>query len=269
MSAQDISAAFLSARRRGVALDAYPGTVPPSLEEAYTVQQISTDNWGEPIAGYKVGGIGPEWRDQYPSTRLAGPVFSSLVYVADADEITDIPVFQGGFAAYEPELIFRLKNLDRPREQITSIEQAKPYIDSVYLGAEIASSPLATLNDLGPGSIISDFGNQAGIIIGQKIDRDWIDRLSEISVETVIDGHTVGDCCVNDSDDGPLGALLFLLNHLRDNPPSGNGVAETWLSSGAITGVHKSSVGSSCTIRYRGLGALKIAMIARKTETSA
>lgn len=269
MSAQDISAAFLSARRGGFALDAYPGTVPSSMEEAYAIQHISTHNWGEPIAGYKVGGIGPEWRDQYPSSRLAGPVFLSLVYTAESDQVTDIPVFQGGFAAYEPELIFRLTNLDTPRETITSIEQAKPYIESVHLGAEIASSPLATLNELGPGSIISDFGNQAGIIIGQKIDRDWIDRLSDIEVETVIDGDMVGQCRIKDGDTGPLGALLFLLNHLRDNPPSGDAIAQTWLSSGAITGVHQATVGTSCTIRYKGLGDIKIAMTARITESAA
>jgi len=269
MSPQDISAAFLSARRKGLALDSYPGIVPTSLEAAYRVQKISIRNWGEPVLGYKVGGIGLQWRDQYPSPWLAGPVFPSVLYVAEQDRVLEVPVFMGGFAAYEPELIFRLRNLDAPREMISSLDEAKSYIADIHLGAEIASSPLATLNELGPGSIISDFGNQAGVVIGQQIEHGWIDRLSDIEVETIIDGELVGRSRVNDGDTGPLGALRFLLNHLRDDPSFAPMDSDIWLSSGAITGVHQASVGSICDVRYKNLGHIRITMTARDMEHSA
>ena len=40
---------------------------------------------------------------------------------------------------------------------------------SCALGIEIASSPLATLNDLGPGAVISDFGNNWGVVVGAAV----------------------------------------------------------------------------------------------------
>ena len=41
-----------------------------------------------------------------------------------------------------------------------------PFVQSMHIGVEVASSPLATLNDLGPGAVISDFGNNWGVVVG-------------------------------------------------------------------------------------------------------
>lgn len=265
-SASDISSAFLAARRAAIALEAYPGDVPASLEEAYAVQALSAANWGEPIAGYKVGGIGPQWREQYPSSWLAGPVFSSLVFNAKTGDRVDIPVFEGGFAAYEPELLMKLKNVSSITSEIKTIEEAKTYVSNLHIGAEIASSPLATLNELGPGSIISDFGNQAGVVIGPEIDVSWLGRFDDIHVTTTIDGEIIGKKSPGKGENGPLGALRFLLNHLMTHAPEG-GIPETiWLSSGAITGVHKSRNGTLGHIDYGDLGGFEIAMTTRKPQ---
>src|SRR3546814_1847543 len=51
-------------------------------------------------------------------------------------------------------------------------EEATAHIDMVHLGIEIASSPLPTINDLGPTVTISDFGNNNGLVIGPAI-ADW------------------------------------------------------------------------------------------------
>ena len=259
-----ISAAFLAARREARAIDAFPGDVPGSLEAAYRVQARSIRDWGEPIIGFKVGGIAPAFRDTYPSAWLAGPIFKSHLLEAKTDGPTVVSVFQGGFAAYEPELVFRLTNVRATRPRLDSHEDAMPYITAVHIGAEIASSPLKSLNALGPGSIISDFGNQSAVVVGPEIDRGWLDRLKDIQVTTFIDGNEVGSAHVASGDAGPLGALRFLLNHLRDEPYGKLDADELWLSSGAITGVHETAPGSDCTIVYEDLGVLKLRMEARK-----
>jgi len=260
----DISSRFLAARRAAKSLSSFPGTVPETLEAAYAVQARSIADWGEPVAGYKVGGIPPHWRDQYPSAWIAGPVFSSLVFTIENGERLDIPVFEDGFAAYEPELLMRLEGLSDVRQEIETIEDAKKFVKNVHIGAEIASSPLATLNDLGPGSIISDFGNQAGVIIGPEIDLDWLDRIDEIDVTTKIDGDLIGQKSPTDGENGPLGALRFLINHLIQHAPKSGLSDSIWLSSGAITGVHKSHIGTVGAFDYGPLGKFEIAMVKRQ-----
>jgi len=260
----DISSSFLAARRAAKSLSSFPGVVPETLEAAYAVQARSIVDWGEDVAGYKVGGIPPQWREQYPSSWIAGPVFSSLVFTVQNEERLDIPVFEGGFAAYEPELLMRLEGLSDVKQEIETIAEAKKFVKKVHIGAEIASSPLASLNDLGPGSIISDFGNQAGIIIGPEIDLGWLDRIDEINVTTRIDGEIIGEKSPTDGENGPLGALRFLINHLIKHAPKSGLSNAIWLSSGAITGVHKSHIGTVGAFDYGPLGNFEIAMVKRQ-----
>ena len=63
---------------------------------------------------------------------------------------------------------------------------------------------MATLNDLGPGAVISDFGNNWGVVVGAEIP-NWR-ALETIAVETFIDGQCVGTGTAHIKP-GPLGAL--------------------------------------------------------------
>lgn len=258
-----ISDAFLRARRAVQPLNDFPGDVPGDLATAYAVQNRSASRWGEPVVGYKVGGIGPQWREGYPSAWLAGPVFPSLVYRIDKDGEINIPVYDGGFAAYEPELVFILEDVSNVTEPVTSLEAAKTYVKAVHIGAEIASSPLSAINDLGPGSIISDFGNQCGVVIGPEISLDWLNHLGDILVAITIDGELIGQKPVNPGEGGPLDALRFLLNHLQNQAPETALPDSLILSSGAITGVHRAEPGSVSVLDYRPHGSFKVNMVAK------
>ncbi|MGB3456721.1 MAG: hypothetical protein WBG08_05365 [Litorimonas sp.] len=269
MNALDsISDAFLSARRNAVPLSGFPGEVPADLATAYSVQARSTERWGEPVVGYKVGGIGPQWRARYPSPWLAGPVFPSLVQSVEKDGSVEVPVYEGGFAAFEPELVFRIRGHGDLDEAVLDIETAKRFVTDVHIGAEIASSPFSGINDAGPGSIISDFGNQCGVVIGPRIDCDWLDRLEEMTVTMTIDGQHIGRTQPNPGAGGPLGALMFLLNHIRMHGLARDLPDEILLSSGAITGVHRADVGAVGRIDYDELGSMSITLT-RKTPLSA
>lgn len=259
---ENISAAFVSARRAGRALPEFPGTVPTTLEDAYAVQHASIRAWGEPIAGFKVGGVAPDFADRFPAHRLAGPVFEHLVQTVTDGGTVDVPVFKGGFAAYEAEYVMRLGGLDRLDGPVTTLEEAAGYVTALHIGAEIASSPLFTLNALGPGSIISDFGNQAGVVIGPEVDLSMLMRLPEIEVVTVIDGAEIGRATAAPAKGGPLDALQFLLNHIQTLPDDIALPDSPLLSSGAITGVHASGPGTTSTITFGQLGQFTINMTA-------
>ena len=268
-STESISAAFVAARREGRALDAFPGDVPTTPADAYAVQHASIRSWNRPVAGFKVGGIAPEFADRFPGRRLAGPVFADMVQMVENGGTVDVPVFDGGFAAYEAEYIMVLDKLDELSVPIETFAQAIPFVRALHIGAEIASSPLASLNDLGPGSIISDFGNQAGVIVGPQIGLGHVAQLPDIEVSLSIDGAEIGRASAAPAEGGPLDALRFLLNHLQTLPGDIALPDRLLLSSGAITGVHKAAPGTTSTITFGDHGHFTVRMTAATSETFA
>ncbi len=51
---------------------------------------------------------------------------------------------------------------------------------------------MAFINELGSTVVASDFGNNAGLIVGPEV-KDWRERLGELQARTEIDGKTVGE----------------------------------------------------------------------------
>src|SRR3546814_21179843 len=80
-----------------------------------------------------------------------------------------MPVFADGFAAAEAEFLLRVGTPPPADQKRFTTEEATAHIDMVHLGIEIASSPLPTINDLGPTLTTSDFGNNNGLVIGPAL----------------------------------------------------------------------------------------------------
>jgi len=251
-----ISQTLIEARisRRG--LKQYPGQLPKTLETAYRVQDLSISKWPDQIVGWKVGGIPPHLQAQYQNTRLCGPIYANNVKKIDNNKTAIMPVFENGYAAVEAEFIIELGDTSTlPSNNITE-QQAREAIEKVYIGAEIASSPIQNINDLGPAAPISDFGNNTGMIIGPEIKNWQALNLSNIPVTTIVDGTQHGPVKITSELEGPIGATKFLIEHLKQrNYKIDKG---TYISSGAITGIHDSVVGSQATLIFTDLGTLNI-----------
>lgn len=244
---------LVDARVLRTARETYAGTdIPPDLATAYAIQSRAVKLWPDELVGFKVGGIPPKFRDQYPADWLAGPVFAKNVFYAEPGQTLDFPVYQDGFAAFEPELILQVRSDAWRAHESWSAELARGTVERVFLGAEIAASPNINVNVLGPGSIISDFGNNAGIIIGGEIDLADFDKALSVVTETRIDGEHINKCPPNAAPAGPLGALAFLFNHLGANSALYDLPETLFVSSGAITGVHESHVGAVGELDYEG-----------------
>ena len=251
----------MEARKSGTPRDTFPGEVPSNLSDAYAVQGAAIKSWPDKLVGFKVGGIPEKFREKFPSDGLAGPVFEKNVFHFTDGEILDFPVFENGFAAYEPELVFQINTSNFAEEQVWTVDNARQTIERVFLGAEIAASPNINVNKLGPGSIISDFGNNAGIIVGREMPVSQLDDLLNVMVETRIDGTFIGKCSPNPVPDGPLGALAFLLEHLHANKDLYVLPDKLYVSSGAISGVHESEVGTTAEMIYEDLQTLKVQLV--------
>jgi 2-keto-4-pentenoate hydratase len=248
MTPEQISSAFRAARLGAKALDAYPGTnVPPDLDIAYAIQESAISAWPDSIAGWKVAAIQPTWRDRYPAERLAGPVFSSTIWDAGSQEV-NIPVIENGYAAVEAEFAIKLSSSIPNPQSIASPEQLLPYVEGVYAAIELAASPLATLSALGPGAVISDFGNNSGLLIGARLPDALLTAPSSAASMVEINGEVVGQGGASRIPGGPLSAFMFLINHLAAR---GRGLkAGDWVSTGASTGIHPIKIGDKMTARF-------------------
>ncbi|MDE1147830.1 MAG: 2-keto-4-pentenoate hydratase [Azospirillaceae bacterium] len=237
------AAAFVAARQTAHALPGYPGPTPIDLAQGYAAQELAIALWPDRIAGWKIGRIPLDWEETLGEPRLAGPIFARAVWQAQGAAVTPFPVFQGGFAAIEAEYVFRL-GTDAPAGKTTWTEaEAAELVATLHIGIEPAGSPLATINDLGPPIVVSDFGNNAGLILGPEI-ADWRGRSwDSMRCETVIEGKVVGRGGAAAIPGGPLSALRFLLTHLagRGRPLK----AGDLISTGATTGIHDIVAGQS------------------------
>jgi 2-keto-4-pentenoate hydratase len=182
---------FLDARRQAGGLDRYPGDLPDTLEQAYRIQDAAIARWDRTVLGWKVGRVGPPYMAQFQTNRLAGPIFS-VVEDGDGRILPAMPVFANGFAAGEAEYLLRIGSAPPKGKLDFTLEEAADLIDAVHVGIEIASSPLKTINELGPVAVISDFGNNNGLLVGAPIS-DWEKRrFEDWPVATLVDGVEVG-----------------------------------------------------------------------------
>ncbi len=244
------AAAFVEARLTGRPLTAYPEPMPVTSAEAYAIQSHAIDLWPDRIAGWKVGRINAPWDVQLGTDRLAGPIFSrQLTTAGTAPE--QAYLFAGGFGAVEGEIVIEV-SADTPDSKTDwKLEDSIDFVSTMRLGAEIASSPFAGINDHGPLVTISDFGNNNGLILGEEI-AEWR-RASpdDWHIRTLIDGREVGAANASTIPGGPLESFRAVLEICaRQGRPLRRGMQVT---TGAVTGVHPIRAGQSATIEMFGL----------------
>jgi 2-keto-4-pentenoate hydratase len=247
-----IAEAFVAARRSGAALPDFPGIIPDSLAAAYACQDAAIALWDDEIVGWKVGGVPQPMWHRFGTTRVAGPIFRRGL--RQAGGMVEYPVFVGGFAAVEAEFAFRLER-DAPADQLDWTDaEALALVGDVHISVETAGSPLATINELGSIVVASDFGNNAGLILGPGIG-EWRDRAFETRrCRTLIEGSEVGRGSAGGLAGGAVESLRFLLeNCARRGRPLKAGML---VASGAVTGVHDIKAGQSAHVDFGDFGAI-------------
>jgi 2-keto-4-pentenoate hydratase len=245
--AATIAGRFLSARRAAGSLDDYPGELPTTLEDAYRIQDEAIAAWARPIIGWKVGRINGPLVERFGADRLAGPIFDSRPASANGG-LPDMPVFARGFAAGEAEFLLRIGGTPPAGKAEFSLDEAADLIDAVHVGIEIASSPLGLINAIGPTAVISDFGNNNGLVVGAEIP-DWrASGFEDWLVRTRIDGEEIGTGKASAFPDGAIGSARFLFELMARR-----GIAlepGQWISSGAVTGVHDAVAGQRVEVEF-------------------
>lgn len=260
-----IAERFVEARAGARALADFPGAVPPSLEAAYRVQDLAIARWADAIAGWKVGYIQPQRRDASGDDRLLGPIWRRHLWPARGE--VPIPVFAGGFAAVEAEYVLRLEADADPARMRWTPEDAARLPATLLVGIEVASSPLATINALGPCVVVSDFGNNNGLVLGPEIP-DWAGRdEAGLSAETRIDGRPVGRGGAALLPGGLRAAFAFALaRSARRGRPLRKG---DLVATGNATGIHDILPGQRAQVEFAGIATLEARAVAAAPEPEA
>jgi 2-keto-4-pentenoate hydratase len=135
-----------------------------------------------------------------------------------------------------------------------TIEEATMAVSALHIGIELAGSPLASINELGPMAVVADCGNNDGIILGPAI-ANWRTRSLESLVASVaIDDKIVGTGNAAKVRGGPMDAVAFLIWHLEQR---GLGLkAGQLVSTGATTGIHAVRRGQRARVDFAGDGCI-------------
>lgn len=254
LSEQDdaISRILVDARLSTEPLPDFPIQVPESLEQAYAIQAASIERWPDEVAGWKVAMLSPADRARLGAERLVGPVFRSRIHRAKHGDCIVKPVYERGFAAVEAEIVLELGTTVPPETRSYSDAELIDLVGAAYCGAEIASSPMAVVNERGATSVISDLGNSAGVIVGPEIPGWHSLPPNSVTATVTVDDAVVGQATVESLAGNPLNAFRVLVEHCARygiELPAG-----TVVSSGAITGVHEVTVSSSSRVDYGDFG---------------
>ena len=250
-----IARVFVSARRSATFVPEFPGSIPPDMASGYAIQDAAIGLWQDSIAGWKVGLVPPPEQGRLGTNRLSGPIFSRKVTRSGAVP-TQLAAIVGGFAAIGVDA--------SPDKTHWTLEEAAAVVGSWHLGMEFAASPLPTINDLGSTVVISDFGNNNGLIVGQRLDAALLSDPGQLYCRATIEGREVGQATAAAIPGGPLEAVRFLLGHLaeRGRPLR----AGQWVSTGAVTGVHRIFPGQSGSAELLGRGRIEVSIGAATRE---
>lgn len=259
MTSSAISEKLIAARKTCTPLAEFPGTLPDTPKEAYQVQDQCISGWDDELVGWKVAGLKAELHDEFKAKRQSGPVFKKNLQISNGEDHILAPVYAQGFAAIEAEFVILLGDVSSlPTSNLTEQDAIKA-IDKVFMGIEIASSPMKNTHSYGTLSPISDFGNNNGVIVGPEI-KNWQEiDLSTINVSVKIGGEEVGKANTKPSLDGPLGAVTYLIEHLAQR---GHDIKPgTYISSGAITGAHQADVNIASEVTFEGIGTISLELV--------
>ncbi len=145
-------------------------------------------------------------------------------------------------------------------------QEAAALVGSLHIGVEAAGSPLASINELGPQVVASDFGNNAGLILGAEIAGWSTVAESDLHCETWIEQRLVGTGGAASIAGGLLGALAFALGRCaRRGMPLRAGALVT---TGAATGIHDIRIGERARICFGGYGEIACHAVAMQPRES-
>ena len=210
----DRAAALLhEAQRSRRALTALPADCrPTTLDEAYAVQARFIARLGTPV-GYKIGYTNPAIQERFG---LDHPISGRLLAGRILESPAELPADCLRMYAAEPEFAFRMREALPLDEAPFVRERVAPAIESVIPALEIVESRIEDWEKMGPLQTVAD-NTLGGHWVGGRPTREWSPEvLEDQEIVASVNGAEVTRGHGRNVIGGPLGALVWLANHLAE-----------------------------------------------------
>lgn len=241
---------FVQARRQHRRIDALEADVAPrSLEDAYAIQDVFAERWGEDTVGWKAACTSEEAQELLSVPEpICGRVFPSMLFESPA-QLDAADYFARGV---EGEFVFRLARDLPPRDEPYGRDEVAAAVASLHPGIEMVDPRWGDWLAAGPANLVADNAVGGAVIVGPGV-ADWqgLD-IAAMKVSMAIDGEVRADGEGSKVLGHPLESLTWLANFRARR---GDGLrAGQYVTSGTCTGVVFAEAGETATAAFDGLG---------------
>ena len=177
---------IVEARRAVQKLAGLPDACRPrTLAEAYEMQRVATEQWGDEVVGWKVGATSAEIQKLFGMAEPAyGPVFKQTVSASPAR--LKASAFQ--HLTLEAEFAFTFRESLPPRPKPYAREEVLAAIDALIPAIEIISPRFKRLTLDEAPQMVADFFGNGGAVFGTPC-KNWRDLdLAAHALSISIDG---------------------------------------------------------------------------------
>jgi 2-keto-4-pentenoate hydratase len=249
---EDLTGGLTRARAGGIPLRA-PAEA-PSVAEAYAIQRQVFAGCDLPVMVWKLALTAEAPRRALGSADpVVGRLPASAIYV-NRSEVRPF----GAEMYAEAELILEFGRDLPPRETAYEPAEVAAAIKSIYAGIELATTRF-TSSDIGLGHLIADNCFGYGLVLGDRIDKRWIDDFADMDVQLERAGDIPATGSTANVMGSPLAAATWLANWLARE--EGGLRCEQLVASGNCTGITKVFPGDVVTARFRNSGQARVTLL--------
>jgi 2-keto-4-pentenoate hydratase len=248
---------ILGARRTGVLLEGLDDDEQPStLHEAYSFQEALTDQWGDQVAGWKVGATSQEIQRLFGiSEPVYGPVFKKCVFNTPAR----VAVHSFHHRMLETEFAFRFPRGLPIRSKRYSLYEIIEAADALIPALEIISPRFKTLSVANVPLLVTDFCASGGAVLGTPYLGWRALDLSSSSASFQVDGAERQRGTGSVAFGNPLNVLEWFVSALAQRGKNiGPG---QFVMTGTITGLHAIESGQTARSDFGALGTVEVTFI--------
>ncbi len=245
LEANQIEAAdlLMNARRTATPIDDLPAELrPTTLEEAYQIQDIIAEAYGE-IGGWKVGAPTPE----------ATPIFAPMPRVWIAAGSSTLSGITWRYRGLEAEIAFLLGEDLPPRSTAYTAEEIVSAIASCHPAIEVIESGLSepTLPELRM-SMLADLQMHGAFLYGPACSKWKSIDFSKEAVTLTADGVVRIERTGSNTSGNLMRLLPFLANEAAGR--TGGLKRGQWITTGSWTGLIRTMSGSDIHAHFNSAG---------------
>ena len=216
----------------GDAIDYVKGDLwPDTAEEGYAIQSLLAKSLREPVIGWKIAATAIAGRDHINVDRpLAGRLFPSICH----EDGVAMPFGRNRMAVAEAEFVFTLGRDLPARDKPYTEDEVADSIQSVHPGLELPDSRFRDFTLPGTAGLIADNACASNFVLGAAVQEFDARALAEHPTTLYINDQPVTTGHGRDALDGPLNAMIWLANTLRE---LGTGLTAGQFVTTGVTGV--------------------------------